>query len=125
MKIWSSSRDVRPFVVCCCLLRVVPFPCDSPRGAKEVPGEQSCLPPWHQYPEKMYIKKCPSLQLAISGKITFLGLWYLVRWDRWDARRPMFPTIPPFPPHPTSMGQFKIEKKLYMLKCVLLSSIKK
>ena len=31
------------------------FPCDSPRGAKEEPGEQSRLPPWHQYPEKMYI----------------------------------------------------------------------
>ena len=40
------------------------------------------------------------------GKITFWGLWYLVRWDRWDARRPMFPTIPPSPPHPTSMGLF-------------------
>ena len=23
----------------------VPFPCDSPRGAKDVPEEQSCLPP--------------------------------------------------------------------------------
>ena len=31
----------------------VPFPCDSPRGVKEVPGEQSHLPPWHQYPEKI------------------------------------------------------------------------
>ena len=29
-------------------LGVVPFLCNSPRGAKEVPGE-------HQYPEKMYI----------------------------------------------------------------------
>ena len=38
----SSSRDVRPFVQCH-LLCVVPFPCDSPRGAKEVPGEQSRL----------------------------------------------------------------------------------
>ena len=26
----------------------------------------------------------------VFGKITFWGLWYLVRWDRWDARRPMF-----------------------------------
>ena len=27
----------------------VPFLCYSPRGAKEVPGEKSCLPLWHQY----------------------------------------------------------------------------
>ena len=32
---------------------VFPFPCDSPRWAKEVPGEQRPLPPWHKYPEKM------------------------------------------------------------------------
>ena len=44
--------------------------------------------------------------IAYVGKITFLGLWYLIRWDRWDARWPMFPTIPPSPPHPTSMGLF-------------------
>ena len=43
----------------------VPLPCDSPREAKEVPGEQSCLQPWHQYPEQMYIKKCTSLRLAV------------------------------------------------------------
>ena len=43
---------------------------------------------------------------VIFGKISFWGLWDLVRWDRWDARRPMFPTIPPSPPHPTSMGLF-------------------
>ena len=50
------------------LTMFVPFPCDSPRGAKEVPGEQSCPSPWHQYPEKkIYIKKCTSLQLAISS----------------------------------------------------------
>ena len=46
--IQSSSRDV-----CLSVCVFVPFPCDSPRGAKEVPGEQSHLPPWHQYPEKM------------------------------------------------------------------------
>ena len=28
------------------LLIVVPFPCASPRGAKEVPGEQSRIPPY-------------------------------------------------------------------------------
>ena len=33
----------------------VPFPCDSPRGVKEVQREQSQIPQWHQYPEKMYI----------------------------------------------------------------------
>ena len=33
--------------VCCHLFVVVPFSYNSPRGAKEVPGEQSCLPPWH------------------------------------------------------------------------------
>ena len=36
------AMSVRLFIVCCPL----------PRGAKEVPGEQSCLPRWHQYPEK-------------------------------------------------------------------------
>ena len=41
----SNSCDV-------CPLLVVPFPCNSPRGAKEIPGEKSCLPPWHHYPEK-------------------------------------------------------------------------
>ena len=35
----STSCDVRPFVVCHSC--VVPFPCDSPMGAKEVPGDQS------------------------------------------------------------------------------------
>ena len=46
--ILSSSRDVRLFVTL-----FVTFPCDSPRGANEVPGEQSPLQQWHQYPEKM------------------------------------------------------------------------
>ena len=52
--------------VCLVSMVVVPFPCNSSSGAKEVPGKQSCLTPWHQYPEKMYIKKCTSLQLAVS-----------------------------------------------------------
>ena len=47
----SSSCKVCPW-----LGDFVPFPFDSPRGAKEVPGEQSCLLLCHQYPEKMYIK---------------------------------------------------------------------
>ena len=39
-QIRSSSHNVRvlSFIVCCCYL-----PNDSPRSAKEVPGEQSCL----------------------------------------------------------------------------------
>ena len=59
--IWSSSRNVHVFIYIS-----VPFSWNSPRGAKEVLGEQSCLPLWHQYPEKMCIQKCTSLQLAIS-----------------------------------------------------------
>ena len=62
--LWPPS----PFVGFC-LLCIVTFPCDSPRGAKEVPGEQGCLPPWHQYPEKMCIKKCTSLPLQNFCKI--------------------------------------------------------
>ena len=39
----------------CFVLRLLDFfPCDSPRGAKEVPGEQSRLPSFHQCPDKMY-----------------------------------------------------------------------
>ena len=53
-----------------------------------------------------YIVIHPKLYTRFSGKISFWGLWDMVRWDRWDARRPMFPTIPPSPPHPTSMGLF-------------------
>ena len=45
---------------------VVPFPCDCPRGAKEVPGEQSCPSRWHQYPDKMYIKKCISYTVSLG-----------------------------------------------------------
>ena len=37
-----------------CMVYGTPFPYDSPRGAKDVPGEQSHLPPWHQYPEQIY-----------------------------------------------------------------------
>ena len=50
-----------------CLL-FVPFSCDSPRGAKQVPGDQSRLPQWHQCHEKMYIKKCASLQLKVPRR---------------------------------------------------------
>ena len=61
----SRSSNVRPFVV-------VPFPCDSPRGAKEVPGEQIRLPPCHQYPEKLYITIGP--QSKWSGPVSHCGI---------------------------------------------------
>ena len=58
----SPNRPTGPIRFSSCNVRpvswvVVPFQCNSSRGAKEVPGKQSCLTPWHQYPEKMYIKK--------------------------------------------------------------------
>jgi hypothetical protein len=52
--------------VCVFVCVSIPSPWDSPRGANEVPGEQSCLPPWHQYPEKM-------LCLTIGPQSTWSG----------------------------------------------------
>ena len=52
--IWSSSRDV-----CVSVWVSVPFPCNSPRGAKPSPTVTSV--PW-----KNVYPKCTSLRLAVS-----------------------------------------------------------
>ena len=57
--ILSSIRDVSLSIYLYIYI-YVPFPCDSPRGAKEVPGEQSRLPLWHLYPENDTFNYWPS-----------------------------------------------------------------